>query len=226
MFVGHVAAGMALKPLGRDINLGVLVFAALLLDVLLWVFVLLGFEQVIVPQDFARRPYLSFVFPYSHSLVASAAWSFAAAYIAWRWARKTGRPQVFPALAAGASVLSHFFLDAVVHVKDLPLDRESSVYFGMGLWEKNMAAALALELALVAAAAAIYLRSSMPRGWRLWALLAVLFLCSGLTVAGSTLQRTPPTPAAAAWSGIVAIPVVSVVLGLVDRPPATAATPS
>ncbi len=225
MFVGHVAAAVALKTVGKEINLGLLVLAALFPDLLLWVFVLLGFEQVIAPPNFPRHPYLTFVFPYSHSLVATAAWSLAAAAVAGRWARKTERPPAGPALAAGLAVASHFVLDAAVHVKDLPLDRESSVYFGAGLWEKSMGTALALELGLLAGAAATYVRASAPRGWRLWTLLLTLFLFAVLTVAGSTLPETPPTPAAAAWSGLAAIATVSGTLGILDRRRHSAETP-
>ena len=226
MFVGHVAAGMALKTVGKEINLGLLVFAALFPDLLLWIFVLLGFEQVIAPPDFARHPYLTFVFPYSHSLVATAAWSLAAAVIAWRWARRKETALVGAPLALGLAVASHFVLDAAVHVRDLPLDRESSVYFGTGLWEKSMGTALALELGLVAGAAAAYERVVGLRGSRLWTLLLTLLLCSVVTVAGATLQKTPPPPAAAAWSGLAAIAIVSGILGIVDRRPRSGASPA
>lgn len=42
MFVGHVGAAMVLHRAERRLNLGVFVFAALLLDVVLWAFVLQG----------------------------------------------------------------------------------------------------------------------------------------------------------------------------------------
>ncbi len=214
--MGHVAAGMAAKPLAREVNLGLLVFAALLLDVLLWIFVLVGLEQVVVPSDFARHPYLSFVFPYSHSLVACVTWSLAAAAVAWRWARTTGRQPRRAMLATSLAVFSHFVLDAVVHVKDLPLDRDSPIRFGTGLWEKNMPAALGLEILLVVVGAFLYARAVLPGGFRLSMLIGMLALCAGMTVAGATLQKTPPAASVAAWSGIVAIVVVSAVLGFVD----------
>lgn len=225
VFVGHIGAGMAVKPLGRELNLGFLVFCALLLDLLLWVFVLAGVEQVVVPPDFSRHPFLSFVFPYSHSLVSSVTWAAAAAGVTWKWARKAERTPWYPMLAAGLAVLSHFWLDGLVHVKDLPLDRDSSIYVGTGLWEKNMAAAVVLELVLAAAGAAVYWKSVAPRGGRRFLLVATLVLCSGLTVAGATLQKVPPSPSAAAWSGIVAILLVSLAAGWADRGGAPAGTP-
>lgn len=217
MFVGHVGAGLALKPLAREINLGFLVLCALLLDLLLWVFVLAGVEQVVVPPDFARQHFLSFVFPYSHSLTATVAWSAAAAGVVWKWARRRERAPWAAMLAAGLAVLSHFVLDAAVHVPDLPLDRDSTVYVGTGLEERSMAAALALELVVLAAGCALYLKAEAPRGSRLFLLLGTLALCSVLTVAGGTLQASPPAPAVAAWSGIVSIVLVSLAAGWADR---------
>jgi hypothetical protein len=49
MFVGHPGAGLVAKRLAPRMNLGWLFLAAMLLDVLLWSFVLLGLEEVHVP---------------------------------------------------------------------------------------------------------------------------------------------------------------------------------
>jgi hypothetical protein len=45
---------------------GVLAAAALLLDVVLWLLVLIGWESVTIPADFAGTHQPVFVFPYSH----------------------------------------------------------------------------------------------------------------------------------------------------------------
>ena len=63
MFVGHLGAALALKRADRRINLGTLLFAAMLFDLLLWIFVMLGIESVVVPPGFSTRHYLTFVFP-------------------------------------------------------------------------------------------------------------------------------------------------------------------
>jgi hypothetical protein len=44
MFAGHVGAGLAIALAERRVNVGVVIAAALLLDLLLWLFVLLGWE--------------------------------------------------------------------------------------------------------------------------------------------------------------------------------------
>lgn len=64
MFVGHLGAGLAAKAVARDVNLGIVMGAALLLCVLV------GWEQMIVPPDYARKYFLLFDIPLSHSLLA------------------------------------------------------------------------------------------------------------------------------------------------------------
>lgn len=72
MLAGHIGAALAIGRAERRINLGAIVSAALLLDCALWLFVLLGWESVTIPANFATARQLAFVFPYSHSLLAAA----------------------------------------------------------------------------------------------------------------------------------------------------------
>lgn len=71
MFAGHLGAALAIGRSERRINVGFFVLAALLLDVVLWLFVLLGWESVIIPPTFSATHQPEFVFPFSHGLVAS-----------------------------------------------------------------------------------------------------------------------------------------------------------
>ena len=79
MFAGHVGAALAIGRAERRVNVGAFVLAALLLDIVLWLFVLLGWESVTIPANFTSTHQPEFVFPYSHGLVASVVWSAAAA---------------------------------------------------------------------------------------------------------------------------------------------------
>ena|SRR5437899_5719279 len=88
MFAGHVGAALALGRTSRQIHAGILIFAALALDRILWILVLAGFERVDIPTDFARRHYLVFTFPHSHGLLASLGWSALGAGVAW-WATRS-----------------------------------------------------------------------------------------------------------------------------------------
>lgn len=79
MFAGHLGAALAIGRAERRVNVGVFVAAASLLDVVLWLFVLLGWESVSIPPNFANTHQPEFTFPYSHSLAAGTFWSGAAA---------------------------------------------------------------------------------------------------------------------------------------------------
>jgi membrane-bound metal-dependent hydrolase YbcI (DUF457 family) len=84
---------------------------------------------------------------------------FAAIYYAVRRSR-------LGAWVLGALVVSHWLLDLIVHYPDLPLYPGSARRVGFALWSHPMVE-LALELAIFAAGAALYLRvtaHAMPRG--------------------------------------------------------------
>ena len=85
MFAGHVGAALAIGRADPQVNVGVFVTAAFLLDLLLWLLVLLGWESVSIPADFASTRQPAFDFPYSHGL-ASTPW----------WMRRGGRFIVAP----------------------------------------------------------------------------------------------------------------------------------
>ena len=121
MFAGHVGVAVALGRVERRLNLGAIVLAALLLDVVLWLLVLAGVEHATIPADYAQRHYLLFDFPYSHGLVAAFAWSLLTALATWYWLRRQRSWRARAALVAGLAVLSHFLLDALVHVPELPV---------------------------------------------------------------------------------------------------------
>jgi hypothetical protein len=157
MFVGHLGVGLALSSRSRAFRLGTLLGGVMLLDVLLGLFVLAGWEQVIVPPDSASGHYLEFVFPYSHGLVASLLWSGLAAALASTGVLLLGRGAA-GAWVAAAAVGSHFVCDVVEHVRGLPLLGEGSPHLGLGLW-RAMGWALGLELLLLVAGMGLFLRS-------------------------------------------------------------------
>ena len=147
MFAGHMGAALAIGRAARDINVGVFITAALLLDLLLWLFVLLGWESVAIPADFTSTHQPEFVFPYSHGLMASVVWSALAGAVAlvfYSHLRMRWRAAALVCLA----VLSHWLLDAVVHRPELPLAGLGSRPVGLALWN-HRSLALAVEAALV-----------------------------------------------------------------------------
>lgn len=146
MFIGHYGVSFFAKAARREIPLWVLFIAVQLIDVFWAAFVLLGIEKVrIVPGITATNPLDLYYMPYTHSLVGVLCWS-AAGFAAYRifWPSQSGSRA---ALVVALAVLSHWFLDLIVHRPDLPL-YDDSVKVGLELWNYRVPAFL-LEAALL-----------------------------------------------------------------------------
>jgi hypothetical protein len=63
VFAGHIGVALGIARAQRRVNVGVFVAAALLLDLVLWPFILLGWESVRIPADFATTHQADFAFP-------------------------------------------------------------------------------------------------------------------------------------------------------------------
>jgi hypothetical protein len=197
MFIGHFGVALAAKKVAPRPSLGTLTLAALLVDGIWPVFLLLGWEQVaIVPGITAVTP-LDFVwYPYTHSLVAGVLWGalLGGAYYLLRRDR-TG------ALWLAALVLSHWILDFIAHRPDLPL-WPGGPKFGLGLWY-SVPATLIVEYALLALGAWLYASVTRPRDragtWALWTFVAAL----GGIYAASVFGPPPPSVQALAITGLL-----------------------
>jgi hypothetical protein len=212
MFVGHIGAGLASKRLAPSVSLGVLLLAAMLLDALLWIFVLLGLEQVHVPENFGDVHYLTFTFPYSHGLVASLSWSATAFAVARAggWSARAG-------LVIGATVFSHFLLDALVHVVGLPVLGPGSYRVGLGLW-RHTGLELAVECALGGLGWWMYLGSPRAKGGAArWGLGGLVALCALLTIMGGLATKPPPSARAMAMVSLVVIGLLAALASWLDR---------
>lgn len=157
MGIGHVAVGIAFKKFDSKVNAGWFVAAALFADLLLWVLILLGTEQVIVPEDFVTNRYMRFVFPVSHGVVASVGWACFIALISFGLLRK-----LKPAALIGLASLTHIFLDWLVHVAPFQVIGSVTVD-GLGLW-KNIHLSLVVECLLTCLCLVLYLRSTSAKG--------------------------------------------------------------
>ena len=211
MFVGHLGAGLISKRMAPRLNLGVLFFAAMLLDALLWIFVLLGVEQVHVPANFGEVHYLTFTFPYSHGLIASLCWSAAAFGVtrAFGWDAGAG-------LVIAATVFSHFVLDALVHVVGLPVLGPGSYRLGLGLW-RHTGLELVVECAIGGLGWWLYLGSPMAAsGVARWSLGAVMALCALLTVMGGLATTPPPSAGTLAAISLATIGILSALVFWLD----------
>jgi hypothetical protein len=197
MFIGHFAVALAAKRAAPSVSLGTLFIACELVDLVWPVFVLLGIETVrIVPGNTAFTP-LEFVhYPWTHSLAMGAAWALVAAVLYFLFRRNPGA-----AMVVGAVVLSHWFLDALVHRPDLPLVPGGAARIGLGLWN-SVAATLVIEGLLFLAALFFYLTGTRPRDRTgrigFWALIAFLIVA----YCAAAFGPPPPSVQAVAWAGI------------------------
>jgi hypothetical protein len=207
VFVGHLGAGLLVKRIEPRLNLGVLFFAALFPDILLWVLVLTGVESVGAPVSAGAARFFTFDFPYSHGLAASAVWAALAGAIGWFAVAPSAPRRVRLAWALALAVGSHFVLDLIVHVPDLPVDGASSPKLGLGLW-RHMPVALLLELGLAAIALIVYLRRArLTRGRQLIASGTVV-AAAILTAVGPYLAGPPPAAPMLAFSSLVTLFVI------------------
>lgn len=158
MFIGHAAAGFAARKIAPRANLAWLLTAPWLLDLLWPVFLLLGIERV-RPQA-AVSPFLNLEFvsyPWSHSLLMAIVWGIALGAI-YRAVTRDDRG----AWAMGGLVVSHWVLDAVVHVPDLPLAPGLPARVGFGLW-RHPVFTMGLEGLMFIGGLAVYVACTRPR---------------------------------------------------------------
>ena len=187
MFIGHFAVGLALKRWAPKTNLGWLIAAVCFLDALWPFFLLAGLEKVeIIPGTTAFTPLNFISYPYTHSLVMVVVWSIVFAAIYFAFSRyKAG------AIAVAIGVLSHWFLDAIVHRPDLPL-YPGGEKFGLGLWN-SVPATLILEGSMFAAGLWIYLMTTRSRDrigtYVLWIFVIIVLL----SYIGAAFGPPPPS---------------------------------
>jgi hypothetical protein len=207
MFAGHIGVALALGRAERGVNVGIFVCAAMLLDFVLWIMVLLHGESVTIPTDFMRTHQPRFDFPYSHGLAAGIGWSAlaAAAMLVTRARSKAAAMRAAGFVAA--AVFSHWLLDALVHAPELPLAGSDSIKVGLGLWQR-MPLALALEAAVAVSGLCLFVSGAAISAARKIAL-SVLTLCIlAFTIAGMTVAPPPPSVFAMAATSLAMIIVV------------------
>jgi hypothetical protein len=158
MFVGHYAVGLVLKSKAKKTSLGLLFLAVQFLDLLFFPLVVFGIERLrLIPQYTASTDFALEYMPFSHSLVAAIAWAVLAFFVAKWWVGGLRRP-----IAIGLAVLSHWFLDLIVHTPDLPLLLDEGPKWGFGLW-RYPGLTFVAESALLVAGLTMYMRATHAR---------------------------------------------------------------
>jgi hypothetical protein len=211
MFVGHLGVGLALKKVDSRINLGYLFFAAMFSDVLLWILVLTNTEKVIIPSDYTDTHFLNFSFPYSHGLMASLVWS-ALFFILTRLLIK----RTSAAIAVSLAVFSHFLLDFIVHIPELPVMGNNSRMLGLGLW-KNMTLALLLELVLLMVGLFIYSKATRAINFiGKYGLTIFLILITALAFGGQLFAPVPQGVNQLAISSLITLIIAFIISAWLD----------
>lgn len=185
MFIGHWAPALAAAAHPKAPSLGTLFLAGQLVDWAFFAFVLADIEHLrLSPGISVMNPMDLYHMPYTHSLAGTLV--FAAGFAALIWLATRSR---VGAIIGGAVVVSHWFVDLLVHVPDLTLWGDPPK-FGLGLWN-HPALAMPLELGLVALAFAVLIRARRHtrRGLIALAVLAAVML----TVQAINWFGPPPT---------------------------------
>jgi hypothetical protein len=197
LFIGHVGAAFAAKRFAPKTSLGTLGFATGFLDLIWPIFLLLGIEHVRIAPGVTRvTPFDFYDYPISHSLLVVAGWSILVGLVYF-----AAKQYSAGAWVVGLCVLSHWFLDWIVHRPDLPLWPGGTARFGLGLWN-SLALTLIVEGAVFAGGLWLYLRSTRVKDRAgTWALLS---LAAFLIVAwmGALFGGPPPNEQAMAWGSL------------------------
>lgn len=170
MFIGHFAPAFVAAARPQAAGLGTLFVAAQLVDIGFAALLVPGIEAMrITPGIAAMNPMDLYHMPYTHSLLGTAVW---AALFGLAVQLVTQRKAA--AISAALVVLSHWFIDLLVHVPDLTL-HGAPPKIGLGLWN-HPAVAMPLEILLVGAAFLYYARRTRSDGGdrRLWVLAGLL----------------------------------------------------
>lgn len=211
MFIGHVGAALAAKRFAPKTSLGILVFATGFLDLIWPIFLILGLEHVRIAPGITRvTPFDFYDYPFSHSLLAVTGWALVVGlgYFAINRYR-TG------AWVVAFGVLSHWFLDWVVHRPDLPLWPGGMAKYGLGLWN-SMPVTLAVESSVFAAGLWLYLATTRAKDHTgSWALLGLIVLLVAAWM-GALFGAPPPSEKAVAW-GSLSLWIVPFWAAWVDR---------
>ncbi len=137
MFVGHFAIAFLLWRLFPQVPLPVVLVSVSFPDLLWSLLVPAGLEKVRINPDSPLQKFIIFEkYPYSHSLILGNFWSL---LLGIAIAVALNNPLVIPVFVLGSA--SHWILDTVVHLKDLPiLGFDGDTKVGAGLWRRPLLA--------------------------------------------------------------------------------------
>jgi len=158
MFIGHFGAGFAGKKFSKSLSLGTYFMAAQWIDLIWPILLLLGIEKAEIKPGVSAVTPLDFTYyPFTHSLFGVIVWGvlFAIVYFLIRKKLKN-------ALILGALVVSHWFLDLLVHIPDLPIFPGFSLKVGLGIWN-SLPATIIVEVIIFAVGVYLYFKATKAK---------------------------------------------------------------
>ncbi|RQW01227.1 MAG: hypothetical protein EH225_09730 [Calditrichaeota bacterium] len=197
MFIGHFGTAFAAKKVAPGPSLGTLIMAAQFIDLVWPLMLLLGLENVIIDPGHTAVTPLDFAnYPITHSLLGVLGWGilFGLVYFLIKKNLKNS-------LVLGLLVLSHWILDLLVHIPDLPLIPGLSLKVGLGLWN-SLAATLILEGFIFLGGVLLYTtatRSINKRGMFAWWGLVIFLM---IVYSGNIFGTAPPDATSIAVVGL------------------------
>ena len=222
MFLGHYGVALGLKRAEPKVSLGTLFVAVQLADLLWGVFLLLGWEHVrMLPDDNPLLRLQFYDYPISHSLVAALAWGVAAAAAYYSWPTRDTTRHWQAAALVGVAVASHWPIDLLVHLPDLPLLGNDSPKLGLGLW-RHLWLSVALEIGVLAVGAALYVRGRSRRHPVRPVRLAIILVILIVVYLGSLWGPPPPNAAVIGASDLVFLLLMGLLAAWADRRPSPA----
>lgn len=196
MFLGHFGAGFAAKKIDKTASLGTYFMAAQWIDLIWPVFLLFGIERAVINPGVSEVTPLEFVYyPFSHSLFGVIVWAvvFGSVYFMIKKNFKT-------ALVLGLLVISHWLLDLLVHIPDLPIFPGESVKVGLGLWN-SFAITLLLEALIFGLGVFLYYRVTKAKNKiGTYSLIGLTIFLIGIYVS-NLIGPPPPSVEAIAYAG-------------------------
>ena len=153
---GHLGLGFAAKRVAPKAPLWTLLVATEVLDLLFFAFQAAGLEHMAVSTTRSNTG-LQIIepgwTPWSHGLFMSLVWSVLGAAVAYLFLKNRRS-----SIVIGLLIFSHWVLDFVVHLQDLPLFFSGSPLLGLGLWGSGPGLIISgiLEIVLLVGGIALY----------------------------------------------------------------------
>jgi len=203
MLAGHYAAALVTKRFAPKTSLGLGFVAAQLEDILWAAAILVGLEHARLIAGFLpASPLDLYDFPWTHGLVPAIA-------LSWFFYRITKVP------ALGLCVFSHWILDLIAHVHDLPVLRHGP-YLGLGLW-RSQAATFLTETGLLLFGLLLYMRATRAKSFAGRIAVPALVLTLILGDAASVYGPPPPSMKILAATGEITYILLALLATWLDR---------